>query len=191
METKKLISNRGNSLIGPLLIKPDTYSDSRGYFYESWNQISFNHYLGEDVTFFQDNHSSSIIGVLRGLHYQIHPKPQGKLVRCTKGSIFDVAVDIRKNSATFGEWVSVKLNNLNKFMFWIPVGFAHGFLSLKDESEVLYKTSGFYSKEHQRSIRWDDKTLNIKWPLQKIKLSEPILSERDKNAPYFNQAYIF
>ena len=105
----------------------------------------------------QDNHSSSNIGVLRGLHYQIEPKPQGKLVRCVSGSVFDVAVDIRKSSPTFGEWASVMLDNLNKLMIWIPVGFAHGFLSLEDNSEVLYKASELWSNDHERSIRWNDK----------------------------------
>ena len=143
------------------------------------------------MNFLQDNHSLSSVGVLRGLHYQIRPKPQGKLVRCISGSVFDVAVDIRKNSNTFGEWTSIVLDDLNKLMFWIPTGFAHGFLSLKEKSEVIYKASGNYSKEHERSIIWNDPTINIKWPLQIINNEEPNLSEKDSNAPSLNNADIF
>tara|TARA_B100000900_G_C20492222_1_gene680075 strand:+ start:61 stop:639 length:579 start_codon:yes stop_codon:yes gene_type:complete len=191
METKKLISNKGNILKGPLLIKPKIFHDKRGYFFESWNQSVFDNQLGEKIIFSQDNISFSEAAVLRGLHYQIPPITQGKLVRCTAGEIFDVAVDIRESSETFGEWVSVKLNNNNKLMLWIPVGFAHGFLSLKDNSEVSYKANGYYSKEHERSIRWNDKSLNIKWPLQIMNKKEPNLSEKDANAPLLNEANIF
>ena len=151
----------------------------------------FNNAVGEEVKFVQDNHSSSDAGVLRGLHYQLEPKPQGKLVRCISGSIFDVAVDIRKSSPTFGEWTSVFLDNINKLMFWIPVGFAHGFLSLDKNTEVLYKASGLWSKEQDRSIRWNDKEINIDWPLKKINCSLPNLSFKDANAPYLKDADIF
>ena len=191
MEIKKLITNKGNSLNGPFVLKPSIFKDSRGFFYESWNQKEFDNLVGEKIIFSQDNHSSSNLGVLRGLHYQIEPCPQGKLVRCINGSIFDVAVDIRKNSPTFGEWISIILNNENKFIFWIPVGFAHGFLTLKDNSEVIYKASGHWSKEHDRSIKWDDQKINIKWPLRKIKNLKPIISRKDFSAPYLDKADTF
>ena len=191
MDIKILSSNKGNILEGVCTIKPKVYQDNRGFFYESWNQKLFNKLVGEEVTFLQDNHSLSNIGVLRGLHYQIEPKPQGKLVRCVSGSVFDVAVDIRKSSPTFGEWTSVVLNNLSKTMIWIPVGFAHGFLSLEENSEVLYKASDLWSKELDKSIRWDDKDINIDWPLKDINCFEPRLSEKDSEAPYLKNAEVF
>ena len=191
MEIKNLSSNKGNPLKGVFIIKPRVYEDNRGFFYESWNQTLFNKAVGEEVKFLQDNHSSSSVGVLRGLHYQIEPKPQGKLVRCVSGSVFDVAVDIRKSSPTFGEWTSIVLDNINKFMIWIPVGFAHGFLAIEENSEVLYKTSEFWSKEQDRSIRWDDKDINIEWPLKDINCFEPRLSEKDAKAPFLKNAEVF
>jgi len=191
MEIKNLSSNKGNLLEGVFIIKPRVYEDNRGFFYESWNQTLFNKAIGEEVTFLQDNHSSSNIGVLRGLHYQIEPKPQGKLVRCVSGSVFDVAVDIRKSSPTFGEWTSIVLDNINKIMIWIPVGFAHGFLAIKEDSEVLYKASELWSKEQDRSIRWDDKDININWPLKDINCFEPRLSEKDSKAPFLKNADVF
>ena len=191
MEIKHLSSNKGNTLEGIYLIKPKIYEDQRGFFYESWNQASFNDALGEKILFMQDNHSSSNIGVLRGLHYQIEPKTQGKLVRCISGSVFDVAVDIRKGSSTFCEWTSLILDNSNKFMIWIPSGFAHGFLSLENNSEVIYKASGLWSKEHERSLRWDDKNINISWPLEKLNCTLPHLSEKDASAPFLKNAEIF
>ena len=191
MEIKKLTSNKGNIIDGPLLIEPKVFLDTRGFFFESWNQSTFDINTNEKIIFSQDNHSCSKKGVLRGLHYQIPPKPQEKLVRCISGEIFDVAVDLRKSSETFGEWISVKLNNSNKLMFWIPVGFAHGFLSLRENSEVIYKASGNYSKELERSIIWNDPTLNIKWPLQIINFENPTLSNKDANAPLLNEVEIF
>ena len=191
MDIKNLSSNKGNILEGVCLIYPRVFKDSRGLFYESWNQKLFNKTVGEEVKFLQDNHSSSDIGVLRGLHYQIEPKPQGKLVRCVSGSVFDVAVDIRKSSPTFGEWTSVILDNFKKRIFWIPVGFAHGFLALEENSEVLYKASGLWSQAHDRSIRWDDKNININWPLKDINFLEPKLSEKDSNAPFLKNADVF
>ena len=157
-------SNKGNILEGICIIKPRIYEDNRGFFYESWNQPLFNKAVGEKVKFLQDNHSSSNIGVLRGLHYQIEPKSQGKLVRCISGSVFDVAVDIRKSSPTFGEWTNIILDNKNKKMIWIPVGFAHGFLALEENSEVLYKASDLWSKEHDRSLRWNDSDIILIGP---------------------------
>ena len=191
MEIKKLTSNKGNIIDGPLLIEPKVFLDTRGFFFESWNQSTFDINTNEKIIFSQDNHSSSKKGVLRGLHYQIPPKPQEKLVRCISGEIFDVAVDLRKSSETFGEWISVKLNNSNKLMFWIPVGFAHGFLSLRENSEVIYKASSNYSKELERSIIWNDPTINIKWPLQIINFENPTLSNKDANAPLLNEVEIF
>ena len=191
MNIKNLSSNKGNFLEGVCIINPKVFEDNRGFFYESWNQQLFNKTVGEEVKFLQDNHSSSNIGVLRGLHYQTEPKPQGKLVRCVSGSVFDVAVDIRKSSPTFGEWTSVVLDNLNKIMIWIPVGFAHGFLALEENSEVLYKASELWSKEEDRSIRWDDKDININWPLKDINCFEPRLSEKDSKAPFLKNAEVF
>ena len=191
MDIKNLSSNKGNIIKGVCTLNPRVFEDSRGFFYESWNQEIFNNAVSEEVKFVQDNHSSSDAGVLRRLHYQLEPKPQGKQVRCISGSIFDVAVDIRKSSPTFGEWTSVFLDNINKLMFWIPVGFAHGFLSLDKNTEVLYKASGLWSKEHDRSIRWNDKKINIDWPLNKINCSLPNLSLKDANAPYLEDADIF
>ncbi len=191
MNIKNLFSNKGNILKGVCVIKPLIYQDNRGFFYESWNQSLFNKIVGKEVEFQQDNHSVSNIGVLRGLHYQIEPKPQDKLVRCVSGSIFDVAVDIRKSSPTFGEWTSIVLDNINKKMIWIPVGFAHGFLALEENSEVLYKVSELWSKDKERSIRWDDKDININWPLKNINFSKPQLSENDSKAHFLKNADVF
>ena len=191
MEIKNLYSNEGNILNDVYMIKPKVYEDKRGFFYESWNQSSFNNALGENILFMQDNHSSSNCGVLRGLHYQIEPKAQGKLVRCVSGSVFDVVVDIRKSSPTFGEWSSTILNNSNKKMIWVPIGFAHGFLSLENKSEVIYKASNLWSKKYERSLRWNDKNINISWPLNKINCKFPKLSEKDSIAPLLINAEIF
>lgn len=191
MQIKRITSNKGNILDGPILIEPKLFEDARGFFFESWNKSTFNNSLNKEIIFSQDNHSCSKKGVLRGLHYQIPPTPQGKLVRCINGEIFDVAVDLRKRSETFGEWISANLSNSNKLMLWIPVGFAHGFLSLEDNSEVTYKASGNYSKQFERSIIWNDPTINIKWPLQSININEPILSDKDEKASLLKEADIF
>ncbi len=190
MDIKNLSSNKGNIIKEVFILEPNVFEDERGFFYESWNQEMFNNAVGEEVKFLQDNHSSSNIGVLRGLHYQIKPRPQGKLVRCTSGSVFDVIVDIRKSSPTFGEWSSIVLSKANKLMLWIPSGFAHGFLSLENESEVMYKATNNYSKNHERSIRWNDNHLKIEWPLNKINFLKPVLSEKDSKAPSLENAYI-
>jgi len=166
-----------------LIIEPTVYGDERGFFMESWNQNEFNKVVGREVTFVQDNHSCSTRGVLRGLHYQIK-QPQGKLVRCVAGEVFDVAVDIRKNSATFGQWVGVHLSADNKRQFWVPEGFAHGFVVLSDAAEFLYKTTEYYAPEYERSIIWNDPTLAIDWPLT----STPSLSNKDAVAPFFPAA---
>jgi dTDP-4-dehydrorhamnose 3,5-epimerase len=147
------------------LIEPEVFADERGFFYESFNQKQFNDAVGQEVTFVQDNQSKSKRGVLRGLHYQEQPLAQGKLVRVISGEVFDVAVDIRENSATYGQWVAEILSGSNKKQLWIPEGFAHGFLTMTDEAEFLYKTTKFYSKEHERNIHWKNNDFDILWPV--------------------------
>ena len=139
---------------GPLLIKPNVFGDDRGWFFESWNQIAFDQAVGDAVVFSQDNHSYSIQGVLRGLHYQITPEPQAKLVRSTFGRIFDVAVDLRRSSPSFGQWVGAELSAENKHQLWIPEGFAHGFLTLSSSAEVQYKSRGFWNKSCDVVVLW-------------------------------------
>jgi len=146
------------------LIEPEVYQDERGFFYESFNQQKFNEAVGLDVTFVQDNHTKSRRGVLRGLHYQEAPFEQGKLVRVIAGEVFDVAVDVRKDSSTYGQWVAEVLSGENKKQLWIPEGFAHGFLTLSNEAEFLYKTTDFYNKESEQSIHWKNNEFNIDWP---------------------------
>jgi dTDP-4-dehydrorhamnose 3,5-epimerase len=158
------------------LIEPDVFEDERGFFYESFNQQKFNKEMGENITFVQDNHSKSSKGVLRGLHYQEEPFVQGKLVRVISGKVFDVAVDIRKDSPTFGQWVSEILSAENKKQLWIPEGFAHGFLTLSDETEFLYKTTNFFNKKYERTIHWKNNEFKIEWPQQSLKL---ITSKKD------------
>ncbi len=168
-----------------ILIKPKVFADDRGFFMETYKRSDFEKY-GIDTDFVQDNHSKSVKGVLRGLHFQKEPFAQGKLVRCTKGKIFDVAVDIRKGSPTFGKWVGFELSEENKHIIWIPKGFAHGFLTLSDEAEVLYKVSGGeYSPEHDAGILWNDPDIGINWPLEGIE--EVILSEKDKKQPLLKE----
>ena len=182
MKVDYLKNKKGITIEGHLVFTPDIYSDSRGLFFESWNRKKYGENLPDTVQFVQDNHSESSQGVLRGLHYQIEPFPQGKLVRCIKGSIFDVAVDIRKNSSTFSEWVGIELNQKNKKQLWIPCGFAHGFLTLSESAEVLYKASGYWNKDCERTIQWNDKAFNIQWPIEKLNKSYPLLSDKDSNA---------
>ena len=157
-----------------LVIEPSVFGDSRGFFLESWNQARFDQLVGRNVRFVQDNHSMSARGVLRGLHFQVK-QPQGKLVRVVSGEVFDVAVDIRRSSPTFGRWVGERLSAANKRMLWIPEGFAHGFLVTSDGAEFLYKTTDYYAPEHDRTLRWNDPALGIAWPLE----GEPVLKERD------------
>jgi len=169
-----------------LVIEPKVFGDDRGFFYESFNQKVFCEKTNINVHFVQDNHSRSEKNVLRGLHYQIQ-QPQGKLVRVVLGEVLDVAVDIRKNSPTFGQWVSQVLSADNKKMFWVPPGFAHGFVVLSDVAEFLYKTTDYYAPEYERSILWNDAELNIDW-----KISESArLSEKDKAGVLFKDAEIF
>jgi len=173
---------------GPLLLTPRLYGDDRGFFQESWNAKAFAEALGGASAkavplFVQDNHSRSRRGVLRGLHMQVAPHPQAKLVRCVVGEIFDVAVDLRPGSASYGQWVGVRLNAENQQQLWIPEGFAHGFLALSEMADVLYKTNNYWSKESERSLRWDDPDLAIAWPLEELGGLEPLLSEKDAVAP--------
>ena len=168
-----------------LLIEPQVFGDSRGFFFESWNEREFER-AGIAARFVQDNHSRSARGVLRGLHSQIR-QPQGKLVRVVEGEIFDVAVDIRRSSPNFGRWEGARLSSQSKNMLWIPVGFAHGFCVISDFAEVLYKTTDFYSPEHERSILWNDPDLGISWPLD----GDPILSAKDSRAPRLRDAEVF
>lgn len=175
------------SIHGPLLIEPEVFKDARGFFFESFNQRKFVQLAGVAVTFVQDNHSGSVKNALRGLHYQVK-QPQGKLIRVVAGEIFDVAVDLRKNSPTLGQWVSNRLSAENKLMFWIPPGFAHGFLSLADHSEVIYKTTDYWAPELERCILWSDPDLAISWPLQG---AQPILSEKGRQGTSFRNAELF
>ncbi len=168
------------------LIEPKVFGDDRGFFFESFNQRQFNEALGREVIFVQDNHSRSAKNVLRGLHYQI-VQPQGKLVRVVQGEVFDVAVDIRKSSPTFGQWVGEILSEENKKQLWLPEGFAHGFVTLSDHAEFLYKTTDYYAPEYERCIHWDDPKLGIIWPL----VGEPQVSEKDNTAPSFTKAKFF
>ncbi|WP_265612285.1 dTDP-4-dehydrorhamnose 3,5-epimerase, partial [Aeromonas salmonicida] len=147
-----------------LIFEPQVFGDERGFFFESFNYQKFEEAVGHQVKFIQDNHSRSSQGVLRGLHYQLPPHAQGKLVRCIVGEVFDVAVDIREQSPTFGQWVGVTLSAENKRQLWIPEGFAHGFLTLSTAAEILYKTTNYYQPSHERSIIWNDNVLAIKWP---------------------------
>ncbi len=166
------------------IIEPSVFGDDRGYFMETWNQRLFNEKVCER-SFVQDNQSLSNKGVLRGLHYQNAPSEQGKLVRVISGSVYDVAVDIRPNSRTFGEHVAVELSCSNKRMLWIPEGFAHGFLTLEDNTIFLYKTTNFYNKESERCLKWDSETLNIDWPC----IENLCVSEKDRNAISFEQLF--
>ena len=157
-----------------LVIEPAVFGDARGFFFESWNRRAFADLVGRDIAFVQDNHSASARGVLRGLHYQVR-QPQGKLVRVVAGEVFDVAVDLRRASATFGKWVAERLSAENHRMLWVPPGFAHGFLVLSERAEFLYKTTDYYAPEHERTLLWNDPALGIPWPVR----GEPVLKPRD------------
>ena len=169
-----------------LIVEPRVFGDDRGFFLESFNEKTFKAKTGNSIQFVQDNHSRSVKNVLRGLHYQIK-QPQSKLVRVVIGEVFDVAVDIRKNSPTFGQWTGCILSAENKRQMWIPVGFAHGFVVLSETADFLYKTTDYYAPEHERCILWNDPEIGIDWPLK----AKPILSAKDKNAPPFSQAEVF
>lgn len=179
----KLISTQIPDL---LILEPKVFGDERGFFFESFNQRQFKQLTGLDVDFVQDNHSRSARNVLRGLHYQIQ-QPQGKLVRVVQGKVFDVAVDLRRSSPTFGQHVSLELSAENKRMFWIPPGFAHGFVVLSESAEFLYKTTDYWAPEFERSLLWNDPALAIEWPLDGM----PQLSAKDQAGKSFDTAECF
>ena len=189
IRSKKCFTKESIEIDGPLIIQPKVFEDNRGFFFESWNKKNLDLIFIEKnespPTFVQDNHSKSDKGILRGLHIQKKPYSQGKLIRCISGKIFDVAIDMRINSKTFCKWTSVFLTAENKSIFWIPEGFAHGFLSLEENTEVLYKTTNYWDKESELTLRWDDPLLSIEWPMQY--LSKGIsLSEKDKNGVFLS-----
>lgn len=169
------------------LIEPRVFGDDRGFFMETWNARAFSD-LGLHESFVQDNHSRSSKGVLRGLHYQIR-QPQGKLVRVTAGSVFDVVVDLRRSSPTFGQWVGATLSAENKRIMWVPPGFGHGFLSLEDDTDFIYRCTDYYAPEHERSLAWNDPQLAIDWPLNSV--AYPTLSGKDLEAPTLAQAEVY
>lgn len=192
MQVEALTTAKGQLLLGPLLLTPDLFDDGRGFFFESWNQKRWSALLSargqQAAPFLQDNHSCSARGVLRGLHWQLPPHPQGKLVRCVVGEIFDVVVDLRRSSPSFGQWAGARLSAENHQQLWVPVGFAHGFLTLSEQAEVVYKTTDFWCRECERSLRWDDPHVAITWPLGSVCRPEPALpwpqlSEKDAAAP--------
>jgi dTDP-4-dehydrorhamnose 3,5-epimerase len=174
-----------NALPGVLLLEPKVFGDARGFFLESWNRQTFAD-LGLDLDFVQDNHSRSAKGVLRGLHYQLQ-QPQGKLVRVVGGAVFDVAVDLRKSSPHFGQWVGYELSADNRRMLWIPPGFGHGFLVLSDSADFLYKTTAYYAPQWDRGVRWNDPVIGVDWPLG----GEPQLSAKDQAQPFLKEAEVY
>ncbi|MYN16553.1 dTDP-4-dehydrorhamnose 3,5-epimerase [Rugamonas sp. FT107W] len=174
-------------LEGLLVLEPRVFGDDRGFFYESFNARRFAELTGVTLPFVQDNHSRSAKGVLRGLHYQIQ-QAQGKLVRATAGSVFDVAVDMRKSSATFGQWYGIELSAENKKQMWIPPGFAHGFVVTSDAAEFLYKTTDYWAPEHERSVLWNDPAIGIEWPALE---AAPLLSAKDQAAVLLADAEVF
>jgi len=190
--TSQKFTNMSSQVInGPLLIKPEVFKDERGFFMESWNNNDWKSIMEKSKQefnlFLQDNHSQSSIGVLRGLHYQLNPYAQGKLVRCVSGEIFDVAVDIRINSPTFGKYVGEFLSSENYLQLWIPEGFAHGFLTISEKAEVVYKTTNFWDKNSERSIKWDDPSINIEWPEIILKNNKILISPKDSQAPLLSE----
>jgi dTDP-4-dehydrorhamnose 3,5-epimerase len=182
------------TLPGVVVVEPAAFADTRGWFMESWNEARFNAGLaelgfGQPVRFVQDNHSCSQAGVLRGLHYQLPPHPQGKLVRVVKGRAWDVAVDIRRGSTTFGQWFGLELTAENRRQLWIPPGYAHGFVALDDDTHFLYKTTDVWVKECERSIRWDDPAIAINWPLGGS--TRPNVAPKDAEAPLLADSHVF
>jgi dTDP-4-dehydrorhamnose 3,5-epimerase len=192
MHAEHLLSSRGQPMPGLLLLTPELFPDARGFLYESWNQRRWQQLLSDHgqraVPFVQDNHSRSSRGVLRGLHYQLPPHGQAKLVRCVQGEIFDVAVDLRPHSPGFGQWVGVLLSERNHRQLWLPEGFAHGFLTLSSQAEVLYRASNYWAAACERAIRWDDPQLQIDWPLAGLGDQAPLLSAKDADASTLDQA---
>ncbi len=180
MQFKKLKTINNKNIEGPLLITPKIFEDKRGYFYELWNQSEFNKLIDDEILFLQDNVSLSKKGVVRGLHYQLNPYAQSKLITCRKGAIFDVAVDLRKQSSTFGSYCYAYLNEENKKQFWIPEGFAHGFISLNENTEVQYKVKGMRNISLERSIKWNDPDLDINWPVSEERIIAQTINELKK-----------
>ncbi len=178
------------AISGAFIIEPPVFGDERGFFQESYNERSFKKAVGSDVVFVQDNHSRSRKGVLRGLHYQIR-QPQGKLVRVVSGAVFDVAVDIRRSSPTYGEWVGVKLTATNFRQFWVPAGLAHGFLVLSDSADFFYKATDYYAPHFERCIAWDDPAIGIDWPLAAHGIDAPLLSDKDRLGLPLSEAEVF
>ncbi|MCV2365077.1 dTDP-4-dehydrorhamnose 3,5-epimerase [Paucibacter sp. DJ1R-11] len=176
------------SLPDVLIIEPRVFGDARGFFTESWSEKVFNEAVGQPVRFVQDNHSRSSRGVLRGLHYQLTPHAQGKLVRCVSGAVFDVAVDLRRSSPHFGRWAGVELSADNHRQLWVPPGFAHGFLVLSETADFLYKTTDTYAPQAEGSVRWDDPEIGIEWPDLGL---APLLAEKDLKAPLLKDAKHF
>tara|TARA_B100000886_G_C20426788_1_gene494548 strand:- start:10910 stop:11473 length:564 start_codon:yes stop_codon:yes gene_type:complete len=187
MNTEYLKSNLNCIIDGPLIINASLFKDQRGFFMENWNLKEFNKLIKKEITFVQDNYSESEKGVIRGMHYQVEPYNQDKLIRCVDGKIYDVIVDIRKDSKTFGQWSGYYLDSKSCNQLWIPYGFAHGFLVVSSKASVIYKTTKYWSQSHERSIRWNDPEFNIKWPL---KGQKPILSEKDSKAYKADDYYI-
>ncbi len=181
------MKTRPTAIPDVVVVEPRVFGDARGFFFESFNQRHFEAAAGRSVQFVQDNHSLSAKGVLRGLHYQL-PSPQGKLVRVVRGEVFDVAVDLRRGSPTFGRWVGETLSAENKRQLWLPEGFAHGFLVLSAEAEFLYKATDYYHPEHERCIRWDDPALAIAWPARGL---PPIVSDKDARGCALHEAQVF
>ena len=179
MKFESITGNNGNEISGPFLCRPDINEDVRGYFYESWNQRSFEQAVNKKIDFVQDNESYSLLGVLRGLHYQLNPQAQGKLLRVSSGEIYDVIIDLRINSSTFMQSYGTKINDINKTQIWIPEGFAHGFLTLSKYAKISYKVTNYWSKNYERTIIWDDIDLAINWPLDEINIKNPIVSIKD------------
>ena len=188
MKIETISGKYGQEILGPLLLTPTVFEDKRGFFYESWNELDFQNSLissglsntsAKNIHFCQDNFSHSAQGVLRGLHYQLPPEPQAKLVRCTAGAIFDVGVDLRKSSQTYGQWFGVELSSTNHHLLWLPVGFAHGFLAITLEADVQYKASGFWNRQCERALLWDDLIVDINWPLNELGICKPIIADKD------------
>ena len=171
-----------------MLITPKVFGDARGYFYESFNEKLFGERTGSPVLFVQDNHSSSVMGTLRGLHYQLAPHAQGKLVRVVEGAVFDVVVDLRRSSPNFGQWTSAILSAENQQQLWIPQGFAHGFLTLTDRAQFLYKTTDYYAPQAERCIAWNDPQIAIDWPKLMVM---PVLSAKDQAGAKLTEAECF
>lgn len=173
-------------LDGVLVLEPTVYGDDRGFFQESWNRSTFHDVVGLDADFVQDNHSRSARDVVRGIHYQL-PNPMAKLVRCTFGRVFDVAVDLRRSSPAFGRWVGFELSDENHRQLWIPEGFGHGFAALSDRADLQYKTTAYFDQAADRAIAWNDPDLGVEWPIQ----GAPVVSDRDMRAPKFRDADVF